>query len=261
VRLTAGDASLTIDPERGGRIVSFTVAGVELIVWERFRSIDWGAYPMAPFAGRLRDARLRFDGREFTLPANERTHAIHGTAFERPWRVIDDRTLAFDLGEPWPFAGLVTQRFDLASETLEAEMTLEADEPMPAVLGWHPWFIRELARPGTSPAELHVDFGRMYERDAEGLPTGRIGPVAAPPWDDCFVEPRIAPTIRWPGFLDLRIESDATHWVVYTGDTDAIAVEPQTGPPDGPNIEPRIVVPGTPLTIGMRWAWRRIGES
>jgi aldose 1-epimerase len=259
VRLTAGDASLTIDPERGGRTVSFTVDGIELIVWERFRSIDWGAYPMAPFAGRLRDARLRFDGREYTLPANERTHAIHGTAFERPWRVIDDRTLAFELGEPWPFAGRVIQRFDLAPGTLDAEMTLEAAEPMPAVLGWHPWFIRRPSPDVAAPAELDVDFGRMYERDAEGLPTGRMGPVSAPPWDDCFVEPRTPPTVRWPGFLELRIESDATHWVVYTGDADAIAVEPQTGPPDGPNIEPRIVVPGTPLTIQMRWTWRRIG--
>jgi hypothetical protein len=32
-------------------------------------------------------------------------------------------------------------------------------------------------------------------------------------------------------------------------------MEPQTGPPDGPNLAPRVVVPGDPLRIEMTWRW------
>ena len=49
---------------------------------------------------------------------------------------------------------------------------------MPAALGWHPWFRRHLAqsRDGTpttsAEVELVVDALAMFERGADGLPTG-----------------------------------------------------------------------------------------
>jgi len=267
LRLSAADALLTIEPERGGRITSLVVAGRELLMWERFRTIDWGSYPMAPFAGRLRDARFMFDGRAIQLPATEGPHAIHGTTLDRPWRIEDDRTISIDLGDPWPFAGRVTQGYELEPGRLRQTMRLDAVDPMPAVIGWHPWFVRRPrlvseARAGepehlTAPLELQFGAERMLQRDADGLPTGhRLSPPPPPPWDDAFEGVVSGPTLRWPGFLELSIESDASHWVVYTHDEDGIAVEPQTGPPDGPNLEPRVVVPGTPLTIEMTWRWR-----
>ena len=41
-------------------------------------------------------------------------------------------------------SGKVTQSIALAPGGLDATLTLEADEAMPAVLGWPPWFRRYL---------------------------------------------------------------------------------------------------------------------
>jgi galactose mutarotase-like enzyme len=255
LRLTSDDATLAIDTERGGRIRSLVVAGRELIIWERLRTIDWGSYPMAPFAGRLRDGVFEFHGHTYRLPATEGPNAIHGTTLDQDWAAIDAGTIVVELADPWPFRGRVTQQFELHPDRLDATMTLDADEPMPAVLGWHPWFIRRI---DGVDAELEFRAARMYERGPDGLPTGHLVAPPPPPWDDCFVDVSEGPTVRWPGLLEVTLESDASHWVVYTGDPDGLAIEPQTGPPDGPNIEPHVVVPGSPLTLHITWRWRRL---
>ena len=90
-----------------------------------------------------------------------------------------------ELDERWPFRGRVTQRFALDADGLEVAMTLEADEPMPAVLGWHPWFRRVLAE-GDEPVTLAFAADEMLVRDEEGIPTGeRMAPPPGP-WDDAF---------------------------------------------------------------------------
>ena len=38
--------------------------------------------------------------------------------------------------------GAVTQRFELEPDRLRVTLELTADEPMPASMGWHPWFRR-----------------------------------------------------------------------------------------------------------------------
>ena len=87
----------------------------------------------------------------------------------------------------------------------------------------------------------------MYVRGADGLPTGDLTTPGPHPWDDCFTGLRSAPRLTWPGVLALEIRSNADHWVVYDEPVDGICVEPQTAPPDFPNIAPRTVEPGTPV--------------
>ena len=95
----------------------------------------------------------------------------------------------------------------------------------------------------------------MYRLDADGIPTGELVEPAPRPWDDCFVGLARPPVVRWPGALRLTVESTADHWVVYDHQVEGICIEPQTGPPDGPNLAPRVVVPGDPLRIEMTWRW------
>ena len=114
LQMGGGGARLTIDSEHGGRISSLVVAGRELVMWRRLRTIDWGSYPMAPFAGRVRDGRFAFEGRTYQLPTTEGPNAIHGTTLDGAWTEIDDHTIAIDLADPWPFNGRVTQSFTLA---------------------------------------------------------------------------------------------------------------------------------------------------
>ena len=154
-------------------MTSLVVDGSELLVTEGMGPIMWGCYPMAPFAGRIRDGRFSFDGRDHRLPTNLPPHAIHGTVLERAWEVdavvhgarYGEATLSIDLGPDWPFAGRVTQRVVLGSAGLKATLTLAADESMPAAMGWHPWFRRvltgsaERSDGASSPAELRFEPG------------------------------------------------------------------------------------------------------
>ena len=257
----AGDARLTVSPAEGGRMTSLVVAGQELLVTEGAGPMRWGCYPMVPFAGRIRDGRFSFGGRTHQLPLNLPPHAIHGTGFYRPWTVVAPDTIAIDLGPDWPFAGRAHQRFAIRAGGLAVELSLEADQPMPGALGWHPWFRRTLTgsagdpRPPSPPAELAFEADRMYVRDPDGMPTGTLSAPGPRPWDDCFTGVAVPPRLDWPGVLTVELRSSCDHWVVYDEPVEAICVEPQTAPPDFPTIDPRTVVPGEPLRATMDWHW------
>jgi aldose 1-epimerase len=255
--LEAGDARAVVLPDDGGRLGSVTVGGMELLVaGDAQGPILWGCYPMAPWAGRIRHGRFAFAGREHTLPITMPPHAIHGVVYDRPWAVITDDTIAVDLDGRWPFRGRVTQRFGLHEDGLEVSMSLEADEPQPVALGWHPWFRRVLAK-GAEPVRLSFEPGVMAARDAEGIPTGELVRPPAGPWDDAFTDLAADPVLEWPGQLRLEVSSTCRWWVVYTMPEHAVCVEPQSGPPDAANGTPDVVAPGAPMTQVMRWHWSR----
>jgi aldose 1-epimerase len=272
VILTTHDAVALVAPE-AGRLASLVIEGHEILVTGDPGPFEWGSFPMAPFAGRLRHGAFRFDGRTWQLPTNRPPHAIHGFVAERRWRVDGPGTMSVALDEPWPFAGRVVQRFSLVPGSLTCRLELHADESMPATIGWHPWFLRRPVavpvdggggtdEPGpVEPGPLELDFQaeQMYAKDDEGIPTGEFEPARPRPWDDCFTRPRRPPVLRWPGFLELTIESDCPAWVVYDEPAHAICVEPQTGPPDALNLEPQIVTPAQALIREMCWRWRSLG--
>ncbi len=259
--LEAADVRLEVSPLNGGRISSLVVRGSELLLTEGAEPILWGSFPMVPFAGRIRHGQFRFDGRDVQLGLNHPPDAIHGTVFERSWQVDDPATLSIDLGSGWPFAGHVVQQFALHNDGLEVSLSLACEEPMPAALGWHPWFRRRLAgavdRPvePSAPVELHLDAAWMYVRDADGIPTGEL--IEPPPgtWDDCFTGLRSPPRLIWPGVMGLELTSSADHWVVYDEPRDAVCVEPQSAPPDFVTIAPSTSYPGEPLVATMAWRW------
>jgi galactose mutarotase-like enzyme len=58
------------------------------------------------------------------------------------------------------------------------------------------------------------------------------------------------PILCWPDGLSLTLESGAAFWVVYTGDANAVCVEPQTSPPNALRVgDYATVSPGHPLTV------------
>lgn len=260
--LTAGSAQVIVDPDDGGRVVRLDVDGLPLLVPAEVDSHAHGMFPMAPWAGRVRDGAFEFEGESYQLPVNAAPHAIHGTVRDRRWTVEEaDATgarLAVDLGPAWPFAGRAVQRLRLAPDALALEMEVHAEEPMPATCGWHPWWSRDLGRGEELEVELHAD--RMYRRDAEGIPSGEIVEIAPPPWDDCFTdlgEP--VAVLRWSGAATVTIETDCSCAVVFTEPAHAVCVEPQTGPPDACNLDPHVVTPDAPLVARMTVRWELDG--
>jgi len=125
ITLTAGDAEVTVQPGNGGRVGGLRVGGTELLrQGDRF-----GCFPMVPWCGRIRDGRFRDGATVQQMPLNSPPHAIHGTVRDGAWHTArvnaDEAVLTYDLVEPWPYAGRVTQQFALTPEALTLTMSVE----------------------------------------------------------------------------------------------------------------------------------------
>lgn len=253
VVLESATARAEVDTDHGARLASLRVRGHEVLARVGASPIEWGCYPMAPWAGRVRRGRFTFDGVEFVLPPNLGDHAIHGTVFTSPWERDTDGSFVCELGPPWPFPGLVRQWIELGDGSLMLRLEVSATAgPMPAACGWHPWFRREVAG---RPARLRFAPGYMLRRDADGIATRERVPPPPPPWDDCFGDVATAPVVEWPDTLALTLESDCDDWVVFDERPEALCVEPQTAPPDSLNHDPFVVRPGAPLVATTKWTW------
>ncbi|MEU9982686.1 aldose 1-epimerase [Streptomyces sp. NPDC050856] len=257
VRLAAGDVEVTVAPANGCRVDSLRIGGTELLrQGERY-----GSFPMVPWCGRTGNGRFLNGATWHQLPLNSPPHAIHGTVRDTAWRTVraggSDAAFTCDLAEPWPYPGRVTQTFELSEDSLTLQLGVETyGDSFPAQAGWHPWFNRKL---GDSAVELDFTPRWQEERGDDHLPTGRRVAPAPGPWDDCFGMPDgVDVTLTWPGVLELRVTSRAPWVVVYDEQEAAVCVEPQSGPPNGLNTDPRLVTPIEPLEVATTFAWRRL---
>lgn len=256
LELGTGALAVTVAPAAGGRIAQIAVDGEPQLVGHgehgSTAAIAWGCYPMLPWAGRIRRGRFAFRGAEYRLPATLGDHAIHGVGYVLPWQVVahapDQLELALALPEDarWPFGGHARQRILLDGRRLRLELEVAAGaQAMPVVLGWHPWFRK--------PQRLEFAPGAMYPRDAEGIAVLPTVPPAPGPWDDCFLNQ--APVVLHRDGRRLRLTSDCRHWVVFDEPAHATCVEPQTGPADAFNLEPRVIEPGQAASAWFELAW------
>ncbi len=242
---------VTVEPAAGGRIGQIAVGRQQLLCDDPSAgAIGWGAYPMAPWAGRLRDGRFTFDGTTHQLPLNHTDedgtrHAIHGTVFDAEWTVDEVGPDAITLHCPldtvpgWPFAGTARQTIVVADDRVTCRLRVDTDgDPFPASIGWHPWFRK--------PDRLTFEPDGMYARGGIGLPHATLVPPVAGPWDDCFVNHRPV-TLHYPrsDVTAVTVTSDCDHWVVYDQPAHATCVEPQSGPPDALNVAPVLVTAGS----------------
>ncbi|MCA6094291.1 aldose 1-epimerase [Streptomyces sp. SCA3-4] len=261
VTLTAGGAEVVVDPRNGCRIAGLRIGGLELLR----QGPRYGAFPMVPWCGRTDRGRFRNGDAVHQLPLNSPPHAIHGTGRDTAWRTArtaseDGASAAFtyDLADPWPYSGRVTQLVELTGDSLTLTMGIETyGDSFPAQAGWHPWFLRNL---GTGK-DVEIDFRPAWqeERGEDHLPTGRRIDPRPGPWDDCFGMPDgVDVTLTWPGALELKVGSRAEWVVVYDEQSEAVCVEPQSGPPNGLNSHPRLVTPIDPLEISTTWSWRSL---
>jgi aldose 1-epimerase len=261
VELVNGDDRVEIDLVNGGRIAQISVGEQELL-WpgRALGPIGWGSFPMAPWVGRIRAGRFRFDGVDHQLEPSHRDvdgtrHAIHGTVYTRRWTLDDVSTtgarLQCDLGS-WPWPGIARQWIELGDAGVRCVLRVEAtDGSFPGSIGWHPWFRK--------PDRLTFTPTKMYRRGDIGLPTAELVAPAAGPWDDTFLNGDPV-TLHYdaPARRDARsvvVTSDCDHWVVYDEPNYATCVEPQSGPPDSPTMHPHLVTADHPLERWMTITW------
>lgn len=257
---------LEFDIKQGGRIAALNIAGMDILVTRNDNPLSWGAYPMAPWVGRLRNGLFHFQNRSYDFPLNLDGHALHGTCLNREWRLIEHSKntlqVAIDLGEHWPFKGEARQRLCLNTNSLSLDLEVHSFEhTFPASIGWHPWFRKQL--PQGEAAQLTFTAQARYACDNQQIPNGILIEPGASPWDDCFIGVKQPPTILWPAALELSIHSPSSHWVVYNQPAHALCVEAQTAAANAINQEFKMdfpsvdfVSPDKPLILHCDWHWK-----
>jgi aldose 1-epimerase len=227
---------VAIDLDGGGRITSLQWRELEFAVPFRGSVLTHGWYPMAPWAGLIRDGLITSaSGVQYQLPTNiTPPNAIHGFGFTSSWQEIGPGRSLLHLPKPYQGA-TVEQTIEVLDDAIR--WSLEYDDngrDLPFWLGMHPWFPRDLERGGQAEVEFKAE--KMLKRGADGLPTNQMVAMSPEPWDDAFTEIRGTPAVVWEGVARIDIESDAPWWVVYTEDSDGVCIEPQTAPPDAANL-------------------------
>ena len=249
--LPIGDGSLeaVLLPEAGARLHRLRAFGHDLLrtppdTAEHLRNpFFWGGYLMAPWCNRLAARTTAVGGRTVALASNfPDGSAIHGQVHAMAWSVTGVTTCSVRAGGdgwPWPYeVSLAAEERDTAL-SLRWQLTNLADEPMPAGIGFHPWWCR--------PVRVRVDAGLVYPSNV--TPTANPRPVTGPldlraggfpadgldgTWTDVSV-PRVE--LAWPelGVVATMAASVGARFVAMATPPglDAIAVEPQTHAPDG----------------------------
>src|SRR4029453_1439774 len=108
--LTGDDLIVTLDPEQGGRIASIVAFGEERLVRPPSgdpgpRPSSWGAFPMIPWAGRIKHGKFTFDGVNYEMPINHPPHAMHGIAYTSEWIAVDGNTMRLPPPRPVALGG------------------------------------------------------------------------------------------------------------------------------------------------------------
>lgn len=145
------------------------------------------------YAMRIRDGRFRLDDVEYQLTPNGGKHHVHGgkAGFgKRPWKAIahDENSVQLELTSPdgdegYPGALSVRCLYTLYSDDrFGVELTAETTKPTVVNLVHHSYF--DLGgEEDSSRSSVEIAADTRVETDAEGLPTGRLVPVAGTHFD------------------------------------------------------------------------------
>jgi len=180
---------------------------------------------MAPFAGRIADARYEFDGHTQDLQPGitgakraSRHGFVRGADFDIAALTADEQHASVTLtssairpqpGYPHAIDLAVTFTLDAGGVTLEAVMRNVGDSVAPCFFGWHPYF--RLSTGTVGGWQLQIPAQTLIRTDANLMPlpgaTAYVALDDAPALD--FREPRlIGDSILDQGYADLEAGPD-----------------------------------------------------
>lgn len=170
--------SLGLSPEQGGCVAWFRQGDRDVLrpgpapSPEKWDARDFAAFPMVPFIGRIVHGKMSGPAGPVHLPPNmpPEPHAIHGYGWQSAWQVTEQSDMSATLthnhdGSIWPWAYHSRQTFTLTESGLSLVMSLtnKGLSPMPAGLGWHPYFPRQGARLTASTEAVWMVDDNTYE--------------------------------------------------------------------------------------------------
>ena len=245
---------------------------------------DMGSYPLVPYCNRIRAGTFRFQGRTVKLPLNAppQPHSLHGHGWQAVWQVLraSDAQLALEYyhqADDWPWDYRVRQTLSIGRQFLQIELCLEnlSNQPMPAGLGVHPYFIR-------SPlSRVFAQTENIWLTDAEIMPLELAQPdpardprrgisVDQVALDNNYTGWSGLARIHWPEWgaeMTISAEPPYDHLVIYAPPQQPIVcVEPVTQTTDAVNRAEsldtglRVLEAGAMLSATARFHYAFIGE-
>lgn len=191
---------------------------IDLLAWNgpstRENPFEVASFALVPYSNRLFDGLLLTPDGSLTLPCNAAgiDTPVHGLGWRTPWHTThaEAQTLSLRYDHAadahWPFAHACEQSIALSEGAVRFSLRLTnlSDRPMPAGLGFHPWFAL------AEDSRLRFEAATVWMQDARGRPT-----LPVPPKPDerfGFSQWRSAQTVEqnhchggWSGQADLRL--------------------------------------------------------
>ena len=235
ISLAAGDYALAADPAIGGSIRNLTWRGQPILREATGDAVlDAACFPLVPFSNRIAHGRFTWDVLEVGIapnfPDRDHPHPLHGFGWISAWKVIGADQTMIEMEHPypggeWPWPYRARQCIRLAPQGVKLTLSLrnQGDSPMPAGIGFHPYF------PRAAQTVLHALHCGECCNDADGLPH-RIdlrqrpidwwdgGPVGSRFVDGVYVSRSGPVTIIWPERqLAVRMDCDPAfaHTTIY----------------------------------------------
>jgi aldose 1-epimerase len=279
--MCSGRYEARIAPNAGGRVTRLSWDNdwghrAELLVPLTNANFDphqWpkaGAFPMIPFANRLPDAGIFSElewGKIVSVSPNGRQH---GLIHRRAWKVNSANKshvhLSFTHDQvsvdwPWRFRAEMEVTLQDHGMTVALSLTNNAEQPMPAGMGWHPY--HPLESPLTNVPVLVFEAHQIVPLDSSGRssPRHEWAPFLSFPPLQTAVETTAFSGWKQTASLktnhDVEIKIGGQGWdnllVHRPANGKYICVEPITLLPGviGQNVEPNgpgVLLPGKTLT-------------
>lgn len=256
-----GSSAATIDPF-GAYVATLSLDGDEVIepTADGFQT-HGGIAVLMPYAGRVREGKYSFEGKDYQLPKGKDGHAIHGFAKDTLWKVARMTESSVSLkgtlkgtGYPGTLEAILTYSVGETFFSTSCQVKNAGTERVPLVIGFHPYL-----KARRWQIEVGVPVFRYQLREGY-FPTGKrarfsfegAGPGTV--LDDCFVTAGTIKLLREGTELVLR-RRKMPYFVVYDGRYargTSVAIEPYTGLPDAFNsgLGLRVLAPGRRFRCG-----------
>jgi len=273
----ARHTELSIAPSIGNIAYDLRVAGKPILMPPPGTLSAWKAKPtqagipfLAPWANRLDPDSFWANGKKYPLEPNavdlrrdSNGLAIHGLLlFASDWKILsvhanDDGAeytarLEFWRHPEWmaqfPFAHTIDRTYRLSNGVLEVRTSIhnESRDPMPLVIGFHPWY--QLPSTPRDQWRVHLPVREHYTLSSKSVPTGKKKPMDLPDplslgghhLDDVFggVNPNDEFWVESGGQrISVRFGPNFPIAVVYApADRNVICFEPMTAPTNAFNL-------------------------
>lgn len=214
---------------------------------------------MLPWANRIRDGILRYQGESWQLETASDGTARHGDVRKRPWQIIEQSEtrlkLKIDSGDfenfnfPFAISAIVDYRLEDEDFVWEVTLTNQDERDFPAGFGFHPYFQRmnetmpmlEIpcdqyfilrdAMPDNAPVDIvpELDF-----RDLRPVTDTLV-------FDHLLANRNTSKPIRlvyeaWATEIQMTVDDIFKHVILYSAPDGTLAVEPQSNANDGFNL-------------------------